>query len=228
MFGFLCIRWVCILSLEILEKCWGGWGSALASLEQSHCRRYNGMETWAIAGLCLSRHRGLPGAHCLHRATLGAVGKAQPLSAGGAAGWLPAQLPASFVPDQLGSSSIKAAFVFTLFRDFCFHFEVWRPAQHQVCWSRGVVEQASGLISASFSYHLWWEPVTGLGEWQTFKNAINCHYLPTSKSSPLVLFSFYSCCRVDFVFPIQGCLCECFKPAWHLQNDNWHSLTSVL
>lgn len=98
----------------------------------------------------------------------------------------------------------------------------------QVCWSRGVVEQASGLISASFSYHLWWEPVTGLGEWQTFKNAINCHYLPTSKSSPLVLFSFYSCCRVDFVFPIQGCLCECFKPAWHLQNDNWHSLTSVL
>lgn len=49
---------------------------------------------------------------------------ASALSARGAAGRLPAQLPASFVPDQLGSSSIKAAFVFTLFRGFWFHFKV--------------------------------------------------------------------------------------------------------
>lgn len=158
---------------EILEQCWGGWGSALGSLAQSHCRRYSGTVTWAIAGLCLSRHRG-----CQESTACIA------LPAGGAAGQLPAQLPASFVPDQLGSSSIKAAFVFTLFRGFWFHFEVWRSAQHQICWSCGVVEQASGLISAGFGYHLWWEPMTGLGEWQIFKSPMNYNYLTTSESSP--------------------------------------------
>lgn len=131
---------------------------------------------------------------------------ASALSARGAAGRLPAQLPASFVPDQLGSSSIKAAFVFTLFRGFWFHFKVWRPAQHQVCWSCGVVEQASGLISAGFGYHLWWEPVTGLKEWQIFKTSMNYNYLTTSESSP----RFYSV----FIPAVEWTLWFQFKAAY--------------